>query len=98
MSSVSLTLWRPIDFAALINRSTSSGRRYSRDLLLAAALRYRTSAFLGCRKLSVFWSGVLCLTIGFALNPLSSLLYNHSVFQFKTRLFNKSTSLGFLRF
>jgi hypothetical protein len=34
------------DLAALINRSTSSGRRYSRDLLQAAALRYRTSAFL----------------------------------------------------
>jgi hypothetical protein len=36
MSSVSLTLWRPTDFAALINLSTSSGRRYSRE---------RTSAF-----------------------------------------------------
>jgi len=72
MSSVSLFLWRPIDFAALINRSTSSGRRYSRDLL-QAALRYRTLAFLGRHKLSVFRSGVLCLTIGFALNPLSSL-------------------------
>jgi hypothetical protein len=79
MSSASLTLWRSIDFAALINLSTSSGRRYSGDLLQAAALRYRTSAFLGRRRLSVFGRGVLCFTIAFALNPLSSLPYNHSV-------------------
>jgi hypothetical protein len=59
MSCISLFLWRPIDFAALINRSTSSGRRYSRDLLQAAALRYRTSAFLGRRKLSVFSLAVI---------------------------------------
>jgi hypothetical protein len=69
----SLFLWRPIDFAALINRSTSSGRRYSRDLLQAAALRYRTSAFLGRRKLSVFREGVVRLSIDYSLNPLSSL-------------------------
>jgi hypothetical protein len=79
MSSVSLTLWQPIDFAALIKRSTSSGRRYSGDLLQEAALRYRTSAFLGRRRLSVFGRGVLCLTIDYSLNPLSSLPYNLSV-------------------
>jgi hypothetical protein len=87
MSSVSLFLWRLIDFAALINLSTSSGRRYSRALLQAAALRYRTSAFLGRRKLSVFREGVVSLTISFALNPLSSLPYNHSVKRFYSGLF-----------
>jgi hypothetical protein len=80
MSSVSLFLWRPIDFAALINRSTSSGRRYSRE---------RTSAFLGRRKLSVFWRGVLCLTIDYSLNPLSSLPYKHSVLHSFYGKFNK---------
>jgi hypothetical protein len=50
----------------------SSGR-YSRDLLQAAALRDRTSAFLGRRKLSVFGGGVVRLSIDYSLNPLSSL-------------------------
>jgi hypothetical protein len=70
MSSVSLFLWRPIDFAALINRSTSSGRKYSRE---------RTSAFLGRRKLSVFGGGVVRLSIDYSLNSLSSLPFILSV-------------------
>jgi hypothetical protein len=70
MSSVSLTLWRPTDFAALINRSTSSGHRYSRD---------RTSAFLGRRKLSVFGERVVRLSIDYSLNSSSSLLFILSV-------------------
>jgi hypothetical protein len=70
MSSVSLFLWRPIDFAALISLSTSSGRRYSRE---------RTSAFLGRRKLSVFGNSVVRLSIDYRLNSSSSLPSNHSV-------------------
>jgi len=58
------------NLVALINRSTSSGRRYLRDCTLT---------FLGRRELSAFWRAVMCLTISVALNPLSSFLYNLSV-------------------